>query len=420
MTDNELATARREAVAALARLRVAGKSATGQDLIDHLVFQKALLRQVRHDALRVIARLESEGEFAQRGVRAGPAVADLLGCRRGRGYRLARLAGQVFPTTLAGAPVEPVLAATATALAAFEIDQAHAEVIDQVLAGAAARRLTPGVWADAEAQCADWARLYSPDELRGLAQRLVEGLDQDGAEADHALDAQVNELHLCGARDGIGGRLRGRFDSVTYDALTQVIKGLIKPETDEGKSLAQRQADALGEMCEHLLDEGQLPECADEKPHLSVTVAHDTLTKQLHGACLTATGLPIGPRELRRLACDSTVIPLVMGGVNEPLDVGRERRTATKYQRRALAARDGGCAHPGCTRPANWCSAHHIVHWADGGRTSIDNLVLLCVVHHRMIHSSGWTVRIRNHMPEFIPPAWLDVNRTPRRKPSPP
>jgi 5-methylcytosine-specific restriction protein A len=194
---------------------------------------------------------------------------------------------------------------------------------------------------------------------------------------------------------------------------------LVKPEADEGKSMAQRQADALGELCEHVLEEGVLSECGGEKPHLTVIVQHSELKRGLRGASLTSKGVRIGPREIRRIACDSAIIPVVMGGAGEALDVGRERRTATTYQRRVLAARDGGCAHPGCTRAANWCSAHHITHWVDGGRTAVDNMVLLCQVHHRMIHSSGWTVRIRDHMPEFIPPKWLDHSQTPRRKTSP-
>jgi 5-methylcytosine-specific restriction protein A len=211
--------------------------------------------------------------------------------------------------------------------------------------------------------------------------------------------------------------VKGRLDSVTLDALRQAIDGVIKPEADEGKSLGQRQADALGELCEHVLDGGRLPGCGGENPHLGVTLSYEQLERQVRGGSLTATGLRIGPKEIRRIACDSQVIALVLGGHNEVLDVGRERRTATKYQRRALTARDGGCAHPGCTRPPSWCSAHHITHWAQGGRTDLDNLVFLCLVHHRMVHQSGWTIRMRDHLPAFIPPRWIDINRTPRRKP---
>ena len=418
MSESELCTARRDAVAALTRLRVAEQSASNDELLAELGFHRRLRRQLDHGTLRVIADLTARGGFVERGVHPAAAGADLVGWGRARSRRLVGLAQRLFPSTsLTGEPLAPVLAATATAWAGFEIDQAHAEVIDRALATSAAERLDPDRWARLEVQLADLARSYPAHVLAGLARELLEALDQDGPEPGRELDGQLNELFLTPHADGMGGRVKGRLDSVTFDALRQAIDGVIKPEADEGKPHGQRQADALGEICEHVLDEGQLPEVCGEKPHLTVTVSHEQLRRQLRGGSLTASGLRIGPKEIRRLACDSKIITAVLAGRGEPLDVGREQRTATKYQRRALAARDGGCAHPGCTRPPNWCSAHHIKHWADGGRTDIDNMVLLCAVHHRMIHQSGWRIQIRDRLPEFIPPKWVDINQTPRRKP---
>lgn len=60
--------------------------------------------------------------------------------------------------------------------------------------------------------------------------------------------------------------------------------------------------------------------------------------------------------------------------------------------RRAVIARDGGCAFPGCDRPAHWCDCHHIIYWADGGPTMLDNLILQCRFHHRLVHEGGWTI----------------------------
>ncbi|MGH3347242.1 MAG: HNH endonuclease signature motif containing protein [Nocardioides sp.] len=72
----------------------------------------------------------------------------------------------------------------------------------------------------------------------------------------------------------------------------------------------------------------------------------------------------------------------------------------------ALVARDRHCAFPSCTRPPVMCHAHHIRHWADGGETALDNLVLLCGHHHRTIHHTPWRVRLgHNRRPEFLPPA---------------
>src|SRR5206468_3078661 len=71
-------------------------------------------------------------------------------------------------------------------------------------------------------------------------------------------------------------------------------------------------------------------------------------------------------------------------------DVGRVRRVAPASTRVALEQRDGGCAWPGCDRPSSWTAAHHLVHWAHGGATDRDNLVLLCHRHHKKVHEDGW------------------------------
>jgi 5-methylcytosine-specific restriction protein A len=117
------------------------------------------------------------------------------------------------------------------------------------------------------------------------------------------------------------------------------------------------------------------------------------------------------------LLCDAKIVPVVLGGDSQPLDVGREKRTATLAQRKAVAARDGGCAYPGCDRPAHRCQIHHRLHWFDGGGTDINNLVMLCTQHHTVIHQSGWAIRMHRGHPEFIPPRWLDPTQTPRRQP---
>ncbi|WP_158726834.1 HNH endonuclease signature motif containing protein [Tomitella fengzijianii] len=123
-----------------------------------------------------------------------------------------------------------------------------------------------------------------------------------------------------------------------------------------------------------------------------------------HGAMSTSV--------LRRIACDAAVTPILVDGHGTPLDLGRTARLASRAQRRALAARDHGCAFPGCTRPIAWTDAHHIIHWADGGPTDLDNLVLLCTAHHRAVHNDGWDIAMSEHRrPVFRPPAGIDPFR---------
>ncbi|GAA4817526.1 HNH endonuclease signature motif containing protein [Tomitella cavernea] len=120
-----------------------------------------------------------------------------------------------------------------------------------------------------------------------------------------------------------------------------------------------------------------------------------------HGAMSTSV--------LRRMACDAAVTPILVDGRGTPLDLGRTVRLASRAQRRALAARDRGCAFPGCTRPIAWTDAHHIIHWADGGPTDLDNLVLLCTAHHRAVHNDGWNIAMSEHRrPVFRPPSDID------------
>jgi hypothetical protein len=99
--------------------------------------------------------------------------------------------------------------------------------------------------------------------------------------------------------------------------------------------------------------------------------------------------LPI--ETVRRVCCDGSVIPIVENAKGEPLSVGRKVRTITTAIRRALWSRDKGCAFPGC-QCRRYIDAHHIKHWADGGETAVDNLVLLCSQHHRLVHEGGYSI----------------------------
>ena len=116
------------------------------------------------------------------------------------------------------------------------------------------------------------------------------------------------------------------------------------------------------------------------------------------------------------LCCDAAVVPIVLNGKGQPLDIGRATRTIPDGLRRAVAARDRGCSHPGCGRPASWCEIHHLIPWEHGGATKLSNLAMLCKVHHRQIHSTEWICRIRDGLPEFIPPRWIDPDQRPRQR----
>ncbi|MCJ0895172.1 HNH endonuclease signature motif containing protein [Rhodococcus sp. ARC_M5] len=125
---------------------------------------------------------------------------------------------------------------------------------------------------------------------------------------------------------------------------------------------------------------------------------------------------PLSRNTSRQLACDCVLTAIVMDEHGNPLNLARTARTVSAKQRKALTARDHGCAFPGCGKPAAWTEGHHIWHWADGGPTDMNNLVLLCGFHHRLMHHSDWEVFIGNdNHPWFVPPATVDPYRQPRQ-----
>ncbi|WP_290857096.1 HNH endonuclease signature motif containing protein [Hamadaea sp.] len=187
----------------------------------------------------------------------------------------------------------------------------------------------------------------------------------------------------------------------------------VLPGDPDLRSAGARRADALIELCERILHTGELPDNGGQKPHLTITLPWEQLKAKV-GAGLLDTGDLLTPETVRRLACDAIIIPAVLGGDGQVLDVGRARRLIDGPLRRALVLRDRGCAFPGCDRPPQWCDGHHVTAWADGGTTCLANSVLLCGFHHREIHHGHWQVRIRTDgFPEFLPPAFIDPLRRP-------
>lgn len=132
----------------------------------------------------------------------------------------------------------------------------------------------------------------------------------------------------------------------------------------------------------------------------------------------TETGTVLGVADARKIACDTRVIPVVMGGPGEVLDVGRATRTIPPAIRRALIARDQGCVWPGCDRAPIHCDGHHIQHWLDDGPTSLVNLALLCHSHHHRLHKYNLML----HPPKGPAPpgeGWTVTPATPRRARTP-
>ena len=130
----------------------------------------------------------------------------------------------------------------------------------------------------------------------------------------------------------------------------------------------------------------------DRVPEITVLVDHQTLLHGLHAAaiCEADDATPVPVSTVRRLCCDAEILPVVLDGRGEALDVGMARRTASRPQRRALRAMHRTCAHPDCTVTFEACRIHHVVPWLRLGPTDIANLLPLCESHHHQVHEGGW------------------------------
>ncbi|GAA2847803.1 HNH endonuclease signature motif containing protein [Pseudonocardia halophobica] len=401
----------------------AGPAAGADEVIDALRVCEEARRALDRAVVEATADLQRRGVFAERGYRSPTgALSDLLGWERFEARRRVIAAENVCEQIgLDGTAALPArLPATATVFASGEAGLRHVEVIARLLDSGPARRLDPKTWAGAEVQLAANAAISTPSELHTWGTQLLELLDQDGPEPDDTPPAQLNELRLSRFRTRPGGKLAGRYDDAAlFDAIAAAVDAGASPrDADDQRSAAERQAEALAEVCAQVLSRGRLSEAGGRRPQLTVTVRLEDLERRAANASLEFGG-QLTPQTLRQLACDAAVIPVVLDGTGVPLDVGRISRTVPDGLRRAVTVRDRGCAFPGCDRPPSWCDIHHVREWQHGGPTALHNLVMLCSVHHRLIHHSHWEVRMVDGLPEFLPPSWIDRSRTPRRRPPP-
>lgn len=141
----------------------------------------------------------------------------------------------------------------------------------------------------------------------------------------------------------------------------------------------------------------------------------DGTTGVAPGAAASEQTGPMSAGTLARTACDATLDRVVLSRTGRILQLATLGRFFTPAQRRAMAARDGGCAFPGCDRPPSWTDAHHVLFWTRGGPTDTDNGALLCEPHHTEIHLGRWTIEVRDGVPWFVPPRSHDPTRTPVR-----
>ena len=412
----------------LGSLRASLPALGDNDVVQALRDTETLWRQAYSGMLDVIAEAEARGIAAREGfgstqrllagvLRLSPAEARTrvehaaaVGSRRG----------------LTGEILAPELPETAAALAAGHLGAWQLRVIIETLAALPVSVPEPAR-AQVEADLARYGRDFAPRALRTIAQRIVATLDPDGPEPggdDPAAGSPVRgELWLRDRRDGrlgLEGWLAPEHGAMVRSLIEQLAAPSRNTEAADGvpdsRTVPQRHADALIELCERARASAEFPTSGGEPAHLTVLIDWEALRAGI-GAATLDDGQLITATDARRLACDCRVIPVVLGADSEPLDVGRASRTTPRSIRRALIARDRRCCFPGCHRPPQFCDAHHVRHWVDGGDTSVGNCCLLCPMHHQQVHLQGWDIAIQGGQVEFRPPAIIDPDRRPLTNP---
>jgi len=308
-------------------------------------------------------------------------------------------------------------------------------------------------------------RLYTVDEIAQLALRIRENLDPDRAEPRDAVKQQLRGFSY--PRVGSDGMARGRYalPPLQLGTLLAAIDPILSPrtadpsptessrdreptasggadragtrdarndrnaqtrkpgETDspappDKRTYEQKLLDALMTLIEQAAGSPTASLLNGAAPTVNVHVTANDLEAGRGVGWIDGSPEPIPISTVAMLQCTGDTIVSIFGAHGEILSHGKTHRVATRKQRRALAARDGGCVFPGCHHPPSHCQAHHVIPWVskafEPGATDVDNMALLCAFHHSVIHSSAWQLTMIHGRPHIASPSWIDPRRTPR------
>ncbi|MET7281824.1 DUF222 domain-containing protein [Kribbella sp. NPDC005582] len=431
-------------------------SQSGSELLSTLDTLKAAAALLKTYELQLIGRLDEMGTAQELGARD---TVELVSLR----YRLDRaevrkdltFAGCLhkYPAVTAalpdpGDPSRPaVLSPEQAKVIVTTLEKAPASVPVEVLTVA-------------EEQMVEASRVANPRELTRFAHKVLATLDTDGPEPAEDEACAKESLRL--RRSDGGVKFTGFLAGDSAELFETQIHKLSKPhKTIDGeldpRPRDKRQADALRTILDAAAGNPDHPGV----PHVTVTIDYNDLKTALDaglngfGTATAGPGASDGPgaggpapvsgpgavrgsraecgpaaagrpaagggssgvgelvfggnlsaAAVRLMACDAAVLPIVLGSDSQPLDVGTEQRFVNRYLRRALNKRDKGCVV--CKAPPWMCHAHHLIHWADGGPTSLNNLALLCALHHRAVHTGQWTITITEGIVHVTRPTWAD------------
>ena len=372
------------------------------------------------------------GSFDTRG------LSDVDACRTTRTWLQAvgRMSQGAAGSWIKRARLMANLPAVGAAAKAGRVSAEQLKVIDDLAHAVGVEQVQP-TDAMLAALCGDVGK----DEVVKACERIYAHVNPDGPHPDPQDLHDKRELIL--TRSGHMTYLRGRLDPEGAAVLSTALDALMRPPApDETSTAPQRRCDALVELGRLSLARGQLPEVGGHRPQVAILITPamllsgssaeglTALDNQVDGCPAPAAGHangppPTGPPKTeppdelerigiphlpdrpwmgwvdhipeavaQRIACDCETWRQVLDQTTgQVLELGRTHRLVPPWLRKALVARDHGCRWPGCTAPAAWTDAHHIIPWWTGGRTDIENLLLLCRYHHVKVHEGRWHLR---------------------------
>ena len=406
------------------------------------MLQVTLLHQVAELSSRSRGELGAEGLARRTGAsNVGDLLAHLGRTSSAHAKRLVRVADATAPRlSLSGERLPARFEALASALDAGAVSvDAAAHIVTQL--DLARVNANPDDLEAAETELVAFAAgQSSAEEVRTLAVAWCGALDPDGVEPREEALVRARALKRYMLPNGLK-RYQWDLDplsAATADAVVDAeIAAAIRkvrfegndhdpdapdggaPPIEDPRSFEQIGADVLVDVFRHALS------CENSTPALAaatviVRIPLEALRTGDGAAEIDGCEQPISASTARRLAVDADIIPVVLGGESDVLDLGHRRRLFTRAQKLALYERDGGCIE-GCNRPAVYLDGHHIEWWSkDHGPTDLGNGVLTCGKVHRLIHNSGWEIHTIDGQPALVPPASIDPHRRPRRRPPSP
>jgi hypothetical protein len=332
--------------------------------------------------------------------------------------RTSRTGLRAATTEVRRADTLAAIPAMRAAVDAGDLSVEHVDVVARTASGASAPVRRALASPEGQAQLVGLARRVDAGRFAKSAALWAAALDHAELERGHQAQRAARFLNVTDTPAGT--RIAGLVDTMTGHAVRLALEAVTgKPAPDDERVPEQRRADALATIARAVLD-GAVTAGGSVRPHVSLIMTADTwaalraragsptgdrVTPSPVAPVTLEDGTPVPVSDVASTLCDCEITRVVVDAASEPVDLGRAVRLHTPNQRRAVAARDGGCFWPGCGAPPRWCEVHHLVWWdRDGGRTTVFDGALACSFHHHEVHRRDLRITRYTLPPAECPP----------------